>query len=237
MIDQVPLASTGLTKPFPADEPPRRLHPPIPETRAAETEVVQRIAAYGDSKRSPINRADAVDRRRVLRDLPRRSSDRPRLRQARAGQAQGRRRLARAGRAQPLGGRVDARRRRHRARRRFPRSWARIARPDASRWRISPPDTHPVWKDLLRAGTVDAGDGGGRRRRARPDSRGDGGPARHRRAVSDRRHLPRDPPRALSRRHGARASRSRAALRRAGRRRRAPRSACWSTAISARRTC
>ena len=59
--------------------------------------------------------------------------------------------------------------------------------------------------------------GGGHRRRARPDSRRDGGPSRHRGEVSDRRHLPRDPTGALSRRHGARAPGPRGSLRRARR--------------------
>ena len=67
------------------------------------------LAAHGHSERSPIGRADAARRRRVLGHLSRAVAERRHLRQARAGQAQGRGGLARAGRAQPLGGRVDAR--------------------------------------------------------------------------------------------------------------------------------
>ena len=89
-----------------------------------------------------------------------------------------------------------------------------------SRWPILAPDPHPVWKSQLRDGTIDprvaaaVGDVLGRIH-AR-DRRS----ARHRGALSHRRHLLRDPPRALSRRdRDARIRTSRRASRRSSRRR------------------
>ena len=60
------------------------------------------------------------------------------------------------------------------------------------------PEHYPVWKTRLRDGMVDP-DGGRRRRRARPHPRRDRGRRPVAAPLRDRRHLPGDPARALSR--------------------------------------
>ncbi len=235
MIDQVPLTSTGVNEPFPADgHPVDFIRRPRKCRRRGGSGTG--IAAHGDSERSHYGRADAIDRRRVLRDLPRRSSDRPRLRQARAGQTEGRRRLARPRRAQPLGGRMDARGRRHcpggGSRDPGRGSRDRLFRDGVSRRRTR-----------TRSGRICFWPATSTRRRRRPSATCSAGFTPRRRTVPTSRRgfrpttsSTRSDSSPISSPRRARTRISRLASTRSSRRP-APRSACWSTAISARRIC
>ncbi len=173
-------------------------------------------AADGLGERPATGDADRAGRRRVLGHLPGRPARPQRVRQARAGEAQGRRRLAGAGRAQPLRGRVDAGGRGDRAGggaadpRRGPRR-------GCFAMGYLDPDTNPVWKSLLRDGAIVRGHGRRGRRHARPHPRRHRRPGGHRGPVRDRRHLLRDPAGALPGRHRPRARRPGGAIRGPGR--------------------
>ena len=141
-----------------------------------------------------------------------------------------RRRLRQAGARPPEGRRRIGRSRS--TRNRYEVEWMRVAAtivpaavpailgedPEAGAFAMAflPPERYPVWKALLADGSGTAGDRGAGRRHAGPDPRRHRRPARPRRALCDRRAVPRDSARAVPRHRGPRASGSGAAPARAG---------------------
>ena len=159
------------------------------------------------------------------------------LRQACPGQAQGRRRLACSGRKESLGGRVDARRWRHRAHR-GPGDPGRGSRGRMFR------DGLPSARDVIPSGRTSRAPAPSTPRRRRRSATCSAGftPRRQTAPTSPRASRPTTLFHALRLEpyldhDGACASRSRAASSMLSSRRRETRSACWSTATSARRTC
>ena len=148
----VPLAPAGSpphlpplhsTHPMPQDDPPP------PDLAAALVRMGLLAPAAPPPEGARLTGGVSSDIWRI--DL----SDRPDLRQARAGEAARRRRLARAGRAQPLRGRLDAPRQRRR-----PGAAPALLGQDDAIGRAGdgvslPPTDHPLWKDQLRDGHAD----------------------------------------------------------------------------------